>query len=85
MAFCMASEYAAAALLVALAVWKLAPTRGSTRSHGIRDVVVQWPLELWSLVESTPFMLAMLAAFAVCLSAMDNDRRAPRWPRAAPS
>ena len=30
--------------------------------------MVQWPLELWSLVESTPFMLAMLAAFAVCLA-----------------
>ena len=28
----------------------------------------------------TPFMLTMLAAFTVCLDAMDDDRRAPQWP-----
>ena len=28
-----------------------------------------WPLELWSLVERTPSMLAMLGAFTLCLAA----------------
>ena len=28
-----------------------------------------WPLEVWSLIEDTPFMLGMLAVFTACLAA----------------
>lgn len=49
------SEYAVAALLVGVAVWKLATSL--------------WSLELSSLIEATPRVLAMLAAFTACLAA----------------
>jgi hypothetical protein len=44
-----------------------------------------WGFAMLWFTGITPFMLTMLAAFTVCLDAMDDDRRAPQWPRAAPS
>ncbi len=65
MAFGMASEYAVAALLVALAVWKLATNEGL-------DAFVWGFAMLWftgiALAGLHAFLIAMLAAFTVCLA-----------------
>ena len=83
MAFGMASEYAVAALLVALAVWKLATNEGL-------DAFVWGFAMLWFTGIALQFSREQptwpaAPAFDRVPGAMDDDRRAPQWPRAAPS
>ena len=82
MAFGMASEYAVAALLVALAVWKLATNDGL-------DAFVWGFAMLWFTGIALQFSAYRLRVPRGMLcrvpGAMDDDRRAPQWPRAAPS